>query len=103
MPELAATPALALRVAMLADGLELGLQLVDAPYEAPAVDLELRFTRAAGPDARRAGRHATGLLRELGALAAKSRQPVLQQRQLDLRLALLAVRVLGEDVEDHCG
>ena len=30
-------------------------------------------------------------------------QPVAQQRELDLRLALGAARVLGEDVEDHRG
>ena len=47
--------------------------------------------------------HATGLLGELHAAAAQAWQPVAQQRQLDLGLALLAGGVLGEDVEDHRG
>ena len=37
----------------------------------------------------------------LAARPAQARQPVAQQRQLDLGLALERVRVLGEDVEDH--
>ena len=48
-------------------------------------------------------RHAARLLRERLAPAPEPRQPVPQQRQLDLRLALLAGGVLGEDVEDHRG
>ena len=47
---------------------------------------------------------ATALLRQLRVGATpQPRQPVAQQRQLDLRLALQRVRVLGEDVEDDRG
>ena len=48
--------------------------------------------------------HAAALLRHprRGA-AAQPRQPVAQQGQFDLGLALQGVRVLGEDVEDHRG
>ena len=41
------------------------------------------------------------LLRQLDAPAAQARQPVAQLRELDLHHALLAHRVLGEDVEDQ--
>ena len=75
---------------------QLGLELVHASHQAPAVDLELRLARPPGPDA-------TRLLAQRGAAAAQARQPVAQQRQLHLRLALGAARVLGEDVEDHRG
>ena len=43
------------------------------------------------------------LLGERRALAPEAGQPVAEQGQLDLGLALLAVGVLGEDVEDHRG
>ena len=48
-------------------------------------------------------RHAAGLLGQRDAAAAEAGQPVAQQGQLDLGLALLAGGVLGEDVEDHRG
>ena len=89
--------------AMPVDVAQLGFELVDAPHETPPIDLELRLAGAAGTDAGCARGHAARLLRQIPALAANARQPVAQQRQLDLRLALLAVRVLGEDVEDHRG
>ena len=75
---------------------QVGLQLVHAPDEAPAVDFELRLARAPRPDA-------TRLLAQRGAAAAQARQPVAQERELHLRLALGAAGVLGEDVEDHRG
>ena len=81
---------------MTAHVLEVVFELVDATLDATAVDFELRFARTARADA-------TGLLREPGARTAQPRQAVAQLRQFDLRLALLAVRVLGEDVEDHRG
>ena len=78
--------------------------MCDAALDAPAVDLELRLARAAGADAGAARRrHAAGLLGQLRAPAPQAGQPVAQQRQLDLGLALLAAGVLGEDVEDHRG
>ncbi len=88
---------------MAVDVAQLALELVDATHETAAIDLELGLARTAGADARPARRHATGLLRQRPSLATEARQPVAQQRQLDLRLALLAVGVLGEDVEDHRG
>ena len=78
--------------------LQVRLELGDPPHDAPAVDLELGLA-AAEP-----GADAAALLRQVGRRAtAQARQPVAQQRQLDLRLALERVRVLGEDVEDHRG
>ena len=78
------------------DVAQLGLELVDAPHDAAAIDLELGLARATGADA-------AGLLAEARALAAQAGQPVAQLGQLDLGLALVAVGVLGEDVEDHRG
>ena len=103
MRQRAAAPALALRVAVLPDRLELGLELVDSSNETTPVDFKLRLARAARSDARCPRRHAARLLGQLRAFPAESRQPVLQQRELDLGLAFLAVRVLSEDVEDHGG
>ena len=94
---------LALRGAVLVDLAELGLELVDAALDAATVDLELGLAGAAGADAGPARRHAAALLGQRRALAAHAGQPVLEQGQLDLGLALLAVGVLGEDVEDHRG
>ena len=62
--------------------------------DAPAVDLELGLTGTAGPDA-------AALLGQLDAPAPQAGQPVAQLRELDLHHALLARRVLGEDVEDQ--
>ena len=72
--------------------------LCDAAHEAAAVDLELGLARAAGCRCRRACWRQAGAARR-----AQPRQPVAQQGQLDLGLALLGVGVLGEDVEDHRG
>ena len=94
---------LALRGAVLVDLAQLGLELVDASLDATAIDLELRLARTARADLGAARRRAAALLRQGRALAADARQAVPQEGQLDLGLALLAVGVLGEDVEDHCG
>ena len=94
---------LALGGAVLVDLAQLGLQLVDPPLDPPAVDLELGLARAAGADLCTAGRGAAALLAERGALSADAGQPVAEEGQLHLGLALLAVGVLGEDVEDHGG
>jgi len=88
---------LGLHGAVLADLAQVVFELVDAPHDAPPVDLELRLAGATRVHA------AAALLGQLHALAADARQPVAQLRELDLRLALLARRVLGEDVEDHRG
>ena len=95
---------LALGGAVLVDLAELGLELVDAALDAAAVDLELGLAGTAGADPGAAGRDMPPACWDSArALAAEARQPVAEQGQLDLRLALLAVGVLGEDVEDHRG
>ena len=96
--ETAAAAALALELARVLQLLELVLELGDAALDPPPVDLELGLAAA------EAGADAAALLREVGArAAAQPRQPVAQERQLDLGLALERVGVLGEDVEDHRG
>ena len=95
-------PAAAARLALGVAGgaamrAQLGLELVDAAHEAAAVDLELglaRDRRVPMPPA---------CWRERRAPAPQPGQPVAELGQLDLGLALLAVGVLGEDVEDHRG
>ncbi len=67
---------------------------MDAAQQTPAVDLELRLAGTSRADA-------GTLLAQLGAPAAQARQPVAQLRELDLHRAVLARRVLGEDVEDQ--
>src|SRR5262249_19674822 len=92
--ELTPPASLALRGPGLGETLELGLELVHAPLDATPVHLELGLARAPGADA-------AGLLAQLDAAPPQPRQPVSQLRQLDLHHALLAVGVLGEDVEDQ--
>src|SRR5690606_27903587 len=62
---------------------------------------DLRLTGAARPDALAARDAATGLPGHRLAPAAQARQEVLELGELDLRLALLGLGVLGEDVEDQ--
>ncbi len=64
--------------------------------ETPPVDLELGLAGSPRPDA-------TCLLAERDPAAAQPGEPVAKERELDLRLALGAARVLREDVEDHRG
>jgi hypothetical protein len=78
----------------LGEALQLALEPVHASLDAAPVDLELGLARAAGADA-------AGLLAELDAATAETREPVAQLRQLHLHHALLAPGVLGEDVEDQ--
>ena len=85
-----------MRVACSAQLSQLALELRHAPQQPPTVDLELRLARSARSDAAR-------LLAEALAPPAQSGQAVAQLGQLDLSLALLGARVLGEDVEDHGG
>src|SRR5262249_42751187 len=70
------------------------LEALDALARAPARQLELRLARAAPADAAGEARHHRVLLDE-------ARQRVLELRQLDLKLAVAALRALGEDVEDE--
>ena len=74
---------------------QLALEAVDAAHDAAAVDLQLRLARAAA-----GGADAAGLLAERPAPAAQPGKVVAELRQLDLGLALGAVGVLGEDVQD---
>src|SRR5206468_4912534 len=77
-------------------------ELRHAGVDTAAVELDLRLTGSAGAHAgARAAHLATGLAGHRVAPAAQARQQVLQLRELDLRLALAALRVLAEDVEDH--
>ena len=69
---------------------------VDAVDESATVRLQLGLARTPRADA-------TGLLGERPPGAAQSRQPVLQEGQFHLRLALGSAGVLREDVEDHRG
>jgi hypothetical protein len=85
-----------LHAACAVDLLEFATDGVNAVDEASTVGFELGLARSPGPDA-------TGLLGERPARSTKSRQPVLQEGQLNLRLALGGAGVLGEDVEDHRG
>ena len=86
--------------------LDLAPQLGDPGVDPAAVGLELGLTgtaqaHAAARAAAPAG--AAGLPGQRLAPAAQAGQQVLQLGQLDLRLALFALRVLGEDVEDQRG
>src|SRR6478672_2451679 len=101
--DVVATPRLALDVAGAAQLLELLAQLGDPGVDAATVGLDLRLTGAAATDAVTAGGATAGLAREVATPAAEALLHVLKLRQLDLRLALLALRVLGEDVEDQRG
>ena len=92
--DVAALARLALRGAGGREADEVALELLHAAQQAPAVDLELRFTRTAGADART-------LLAELETAAAQAREPVAELRELDLHRTFLTRRVLGEDVEDQ--
>ena len=75
---------------------QVGLQPGHPLHQAPPVDLELGLARAPGADP-------TGLLAEGVTAAPQPRQPVAQQRQLDLGPPFRGAGVLGEDVEDHRG
>ena len=75
---------------------QLALQPVDLVHDATAITLKLGLTRPSGTDA-------AFLLRKAAVQAAKARQPIAQQRQLNLGLAFESVGVLGEDVEDDGG
>ena len=78
---------------------EFAAELGDPRADAAAVGLELGLAGAAQADAAvGAALAAHGV-----APAAQARQQVLQLRELDLGLALAALGVLGEDVEDQGG
>ena len=74
---------------------------MDAVAREAAVGLDLRLARAARADAAHAAPRAQTL--EVRPQAAHARHVVLELGELDLHLALGAVGVVGEDVEDHRG
>ena len=101
--DVVAAARLALDVAGAAQLLELAAELGDLGVDPAAVGLDLGLTGATATDAVTAGGTATGLAGEVATPAAEALLHVLQLGQLDLRLALLALGVLGEDVEDQRG
>jgi hypothetical protein len=78
-------------------------QLRDPRVDPAPVELDLGLARSARADALTAGDPATGLPGHRLTPTAQARQEILQLGQLDLRLALPRLRVLGEDVEDQRG
>ncbi len=93
----------ATRVAARLHALDVAAQLGDLRVDPAAVELDLRLTGSARADALTAGDAATGLAGHRLTPATQARQEVLQLGQLDLRPALAALGVLGEDVEDQRG
>src|SRR5699024_1291812 len=83
--------------------LDLALELGDARVDAATVELDLRLTGPAGPHTHAPGRLTAGLTGHRLTPATEARQEVLELRELDLGLALAALGVLGEDVEDQRG
>src|SRR5574341_737638 len=81
---------------MLGDVLQPLLEHRDLAANDAAVGLELRFAGAAEPDA-------AADTRQVRPHAGQARQQVLELRQFDLQLRLVAARARGEDVENHLG
>ena len=89
-----------------AGGLHRRQLLADARHvlaQATAVGLDLRFARATQADAAVRTGAATGLAGQRMAPTAQTRDQVLHLGQRHLRLALLRLRVLRENVEDEHG
>ncbi len=97
------TSAAALGVARRLHLGDLTAQLRHARVDATTVEFDLRLTRTARTHALTARGLTAGLTRHRLTPTAKTRQQVLHLGELDLGLALLALRVLGEDVEDERG
>src|SRR4051812_21388382 len=102
--DVVATALLALGVAGALHLAQVAPQLGDLGVDPAPVGLDLGLTGTTATDA--AAGHAdaaTGLAGEVAAPAAQALLHVAQLRQLDLRLPLAGLRVLGEDVEDQRG
>lgn len=83
----------ALRPALALDLLQAQLERLDALADHAPVELDLRFARsAARPDA-------ALLAFEVAPAAHETRRKILQVGELDLQLALVALRALAEDLE----
>ena len=80
-----------------------GAQLGDPAVDPAPVGLELGLTGATAADAGAAAGPAAGLPGQVATPAAEPLLQVLQLGQLDLGLALGALGVLGEDVQDQRG
>ena len=99
-----ATALLALGVAGALHVAQLAAELGDLGVDPAPVGLDLGLTGATATDAAAlAADPATGLAGEVAAPAAQPLLHVVELGQLDLGLALLGLRVLGEDVEDQRG
>ena len=85
---------LALQCAGSFDRLQPLFQMADALANAPPVDFELGFAGTAGADA-------AAQARQMGPLARQARQQIFELRQLDLQLAFVAARALGENIENQ--
>src|SRR5438034_8133007 len=80
---------------LLADLLDVFIQLADAMTDAPPIAFQFLLARAARPDARaQPGQVAP---------AHKPRQQMMQLRCLDLQAALLGARPLSKNIEDQFG
>jgi hypothetical protein len=86
--------ALPLLMADAADGVELGLDVVDPKVDLAAIGLELSFARAPGSDAAAKLRHSATASGEAGQL-------VFELREFYLELAFAGLGMAGEDVEDE--
>src|SRR5438093_13354518 len=80
---------------LLADLLDVFIELADAVTDAPPIAFQFLLARAARPNARaQAGQVAP---------AHKPRQQMMQLRGLDLQTSLLGARALGKNSEDQFG
>src|ERR1019366_3968881 len=85
---------LTLDPASAVDLFQFTLDVVNALHQTTAIYFQLGLTGSAGANA-------TRLLGKRTVGSTQTRKPVLQQGQLDLRLALGRAGVLGEDVQNH--
>src|ERR1700722_7182320 len=81
----------------------LASELRDPGPDPAPVRLDLGLTRTAGADPATASYPATSLPGQRFPPATQARQQILHLRQFDLRLAFLALGVLGEDIQDQGG
>jgi hypothetical protein len=75
-----------------ADGVELGLDVVDTQVDLAAIGLELRLARATGS-------YAAAKLRHGAPASLQPRELVFQLCQFDLELTLTGLSMAREDVE----
>ena len=73
---------------------QLALEARDSFLHTPAVDFQLRFTRAACPDP-------ASLARQVMPHPSETRQKILQLRELDLQSAFPAARALRKNIENQ--